>query len=75
MSIQHNNVNDTLTPTTGMLSVTGTAAFSGGIIFNATTISTNTTVPSSYNALTSGPVAVNSGVVVTVPSGSVWTVV
>ena len=33
------------------------------------------TIPTGKNAGTFGPVTVNSGVVVTVPSGSVWTVV
>lgn len=42
---------------------------------NATTISANYTVPTNYNALSAGPVTVNSGVSVTVNSGSVWTVV
>ena len=42
---------------------------------NAATISANYTVPTNYNALSAGPVTVNSGVSVTVNSGSVWTVV
>jgi hypothetical protein len=40
-----------------------------------TTISANYTVPTNYNAMTPGPVAINSGVTVTVPSGSTWTIV
>lgn len=48
---------------------------SGAMVYNSTTVATNTTIPSNYNALTGGPVSVNSGIVVTVPSGSVWTVV
>jgi hypothetical protein len=42
---------------------------------NGTTVTTNYTVPTNYNAGTFGPVTVNSGITVTVPSGSVWTVV
>ena len=48
---------------------------SGAMVYNSTTVATNTTLPTNYNALTGGPVSVNSGIVVTVPSGSVWTVV
>jgi hypothetical protein len=32
-------------------------------------------IPSTKNAMTAGPITVNAGVVVTVPSGSVWTIV
>jgi hypothetical protein len=42
---------------------------------NSNTVTTDYTITSGKNAMTAGPVAVNSGVVVTVPSGSVWTVV
>jgi len=48
---------------------------SNGIMANATTVSANYSLPSNYNALSAGPVSVNSGVTVTIPSGSVWTVV
>jgi hypothetical protein len=42
---------------------------------NGLTVNTNYTIPTNYNAGTFGPVTVASGVTVTVPSGSVWTVV
>jgi hypothetical protein len=42
---------------------------------NDTTISYDYTVPTSKNAMTAGPVTVNSGVTVTIPSGSTWTVI
>jgi len=42
---------------------------------NATTVSANYTVPTNYNALSAGPITIDSGITVTVPSGSVWTVV
>lgn len=38
-------------------------------------ISSNYTISTNYNALTAGPVTVDSGVTVTVPSGSTWTIV
>lgn len=42
---------------------------------NDTTISYDYTVPTNKNAMTAGPVVVDSGVVVTIPSGSTWTVI
>jgi hypothetical protein len=55
--------------TTGQLSVTG------AIIENAQTISSNYTITSAKNALSAGQITINSGVTVTVPSGSTWTIV
>lgn len=42
---------------------------------NSKTISSNYTITTNNNAMTAGPVTVNSGVTVTVPSGSTWTIV
>jgi hypothetical protein len=42
---------------------------------NDITITTNYTIPVGKNAMTAGPVTINSGIVVTVSSGSTWTVV
>lgn len=39
------------------------------------TINTTYSITSSRNALTAGPVTISAGVVVTIPSGSVWTIV
>jgi hypothetical protein len=41
----------------------------------ANVISSNYSITSGNNALSAGPITVNSGVTVTVPSGSVWTIV
>ena len=46
-----------------------------GYIENANTISVSSTINTGNNAISGGPVTVNSGVTVTVPSGSTWTVV
>jgi hypothetical protein len=48
---------------------------SNGIVVNSATISENYTIPSGSNGMSAGPVTVASGVTVTVPSGSTWTVV
>jgi len=46
-----------------------------GIIFNAVAISKSIVIPTDNNAMSAGPITINSGVTVTVPSGSTWTVV
>ena len=57
----------------------GGGATGGGsdaiFIENGQTVTTDYTITSGNNAGTFGPVAVASGVTVTVPSGSVWTIV
>ena len=42
---------------------------------NGQTVTTNYTITSNKNAMTAGPVAIDSGVTVTIPSGSSWVVV
>ena len=42
---------------------------------NGQTVTANFTIQTNYNAISAGPISINSGVTVTVPSGSVWTVV
>ena len=48
---------------------------SNGLFVNSKTVSANFTVPTNYHALSVGPVTVDSGVSVTVPSGSNWKVI
>ena len=38
-------------------------------------ISSNYSISSTYNAVTAGPITINSGISVTVPSGSTWIIV
>jgi hypothetical protein len=56
-------------------SIETTAAVAAAFFVNPTTVSANYTIPTNYNAMTAGPITVASGAVVTVPSGSTWTVV
>ena len=38
-------------------------------------MTTNYTIPTGYNSGTFGPITVNSGAVVTIPSGSTWSII
>ena len=42
---------------------------------NGQTVTTNYTITNGQNAMSAGPITVNSGVTVTVGSGEVWTVI
>ena len=60
-------------PSTGDLQASQVAA-SNGLILNNATIATSYTIGSGYNASSVGPVTINGGVAITVPSGSRWLV-
>lgn len=60
--------------TGGSINVTNIAA-DNGIMLNSNTVYQNVTIPTGYNGLTGGPIAVANGITVTVSSNSVWTVV
>jgi hypothetical protein len=68
------NANLLYAPGLGQLTALNVAS-SQGIFLNSTTISINYTIPTNYNGGSFGPVTVNSGISVVVPSGSVWTIV
>lgn len=60
------------------ISVTGGASGGGSdAIFwqNDQTVTTNYTILSGKNAMSAGPITIGTGVTVTIPSGSVWTIV
>jgi hypothetical protein len=68
------------TGSTGATGPTGSIYPTGGSpdrIFyeNQQTVTVNYTLTTNYNAMSAGPVAINSGITVTVPSGSYWTIV
>jgi hypothetical protein len=68
------------TGATGATGPTGSIYPTGGSpdrIFyeNQQTVTANYTLTTNYNAMTAGPITINSGAVVTVPSGSYWTIV
>jgi hypothetical protein len=45
------------------------------IQLNTQTINANYTIPSGYNGMSAGPITISSGVVVTIPAGSSWSIV
>ena len=56
----------------------GGGATGGGsdqiFVQNQQTVTTDYTITTSYNAMSTGPITINSGITVTVPSGSNWVV-
>jgi hypothetical protein len=68
------NVGIGLVSPTNKLHVNGNATVNNFIEYSQT-IAVNYTIGTNRNALTAGPVTINSGVTVTVPTGSYWTIV
>jgi hypothetical protein len=58
-------------PSTGDLQATAMVS-TNGLVVNSATVSVNYTIPTGSNAMSTGPISVDSGAVVTVPSGSRW---
>jgi hypothetical protein len=42
---------------------------------NGQTVTANYTITTGKNAMTAGPISVNSGAVVTIPAGSTWSII
>ncbi len=54
--------------------VPGNFEAGNGIFVNATTVSANYTIATGYNGISVGPMTIASGIVVTVTSGQIWTI-
>lgn len=55
---------------------TGAAGSTDDVFYeNGQTVTANYTITTNKNALTAGPVTINAGVTVTIPSGSFWSIV
>jgi hypothetical protein len=61
-------------PSTGELQATALVAING-IVVNSQTVSADYTIAAGNNGMSAGTVSVNSGITVTIASGSVWTVI
>lgn len=64
----------TFTPSSGRLQSIGVGA-SSGVLEMANTVSANYAIASGYNAISAGPMTIQAGAELTIPDGSVWTVV
>ena len=69
------NANFLVGTTTAVSRVTVNGDVAGTFFVNPTTVSTSYTIPTNYNAMTTGPISIDAGIIVTVPSGSTWTVI
>ena len=63
--------------TDALLAAVGAKGAGGDQVFyeNDQTVTTSYTITTAKNAITAGPITINSGITVTIPSGSVWSVV
>jgi len=73
-TIYTGNANLLYKPSTGELQAQEMIAINS-LFVGAATVATSYTIPNNYNAMSPGPTAVGSGITVTVPSGSTWTIV
>jgi hypothetical protein len=77
-SVKDLTQNDTVVTSVNGVVVAGSATGGGtDKVFyeNDITITTSYTIGTNKNAMTAGPITINSGVTVTVPSGSVWSII
>ena len=61
-------------PSTGELQSTAMVS-SNGITVNSSIVAADYTIGTNFNAVSAGPITINSGITVTVASGSVWAIV
>ena len=61
-------------PSTGDLSASQVVA-SNGIVVNSATVSASYTIDTGNNAMSAGPVTINTGITVTIPTSSRWVIV
>jgi hypothetical protein len=78
MPINTNHQTEDLVATGGNGNLVGFAIGSGSngvFLENGQTVNENYTISTNKNAISAGPITIASGVVVTIPSGSVWSIV
>jgi hypothetical protein len=73
-SVYTSNAQYLFKPSIGELSVKSIRA-SNGIVVNSSTISANYTIATGDNAMSSGPISVNSGITITVSDNSRWIII
>ena len=64
---------------TGLVVAIGSGATGGGgdtiFVQNGQTVNNNYTIPVGINAMSTGPIAIAAGAVVTIPANSVWAII
>jgi hypothetical protein len=71
LTVYTSNANYLYTPSTGLLQAPNVAS-TNGITINGKTISSNVTIATGQNGFSVGPTTLNSGVTLTIASGSRW---
>jgi hypothetical protein len=67
-----------ITDGTSIYNVSGGATGGGTdqvFVNNGQTVTTSYTIPTNFNAMSTGPISISAGVTVTIPAGSVWAVI
>jgi hypothetical protein len=61
-----------------IVAISSGATGAGGdqvFVQNGQTVTTSYTLPTNYNAMSTGPITINASATVTIPAGSVWAVI
>lgn len=72
-TVDYINTSVTVNPSLGTITAPQLSA-SNGILINSRTVAVSYSIPTGYSATSAGPMTINSGVTVTVPSNSKWVV-
>ena len=77
MALTINHQTNDISATSGSMTIDGGSVGAAAGVFyeNNTNVTADYTITSGKNAVSAGPITIDSGVTVTVPSGSTWTVV
>ena len=75
ITLGNNNVNKLRVPGLSLVAQAESFAIGGAIYENDQNISADYSITSGNNAMSAGPITIDSGVTVTVTSGCTWTVV
>jgi hypothetical protein len=73
ISVGNTTVNTQINATS--VSIGGNFSIGGFAFENASTVDFDYTISTNKNAMSAGPITINTGITVTIPSGSVWTIV
>ena len=73
ISVGNTTVNTQINATS--VSIGGNFSIGGFAFENASTVDFDYTISTNKNAMSAGPITINTGVTVEIPSGSVWTIV